>query len=149
MKTLVSPFAILGLAAVAIIVVASCTMVHISPNQSAELYIGDPDAKPTPKYVELKDGVPIGEPKLRVALAKLKGRPGSICQITFLDHEGGTAVPNYCDNIDVRLKTKRVIKSAAAMNVGTVNSAANDPHLMYRVASPVSSDVSAVAALLK
>ena len=48
-----------------------------------------------------------------------------------------------------RLKTDRVIKSAAATNVGAINAAANDPHLMYRVASPTPSDVSAVAALLQ
>jgi hypothetical protein len=147
MKPLSSPFAFLGLAAAAIIVVASCTMVHISPNQNAELYIGDPAAKP-PKYVELKSNTPLGLATLRAKLATLKN-DGGICQLTYLDTANGNPDPHFCETIPVRIKTDRVIKSAAATNVGAVNAVANDPNLMYRVASPISSDVSAVAALLK
>jgi hypothetical protein len=143
MKTLLPTFAFLGLAAAAIIVVASCSTVHISPNQNVELYIGDPNAKP-PKYVELKPGT-LG--RLRAALAKLKGH-GGVCELTFLDKPNGNPDPHFCEKINVHLKTDRVIKSAAATNAGGSNSAANDPHLMYRVASPISSDVSDVAALL-
>ena len=145
MKLLLSTFAFLGLAAAAIIAIASCsTQQRIPPNQNVELFLGDPDANP-PKYVELKPGA---EGKLRAALAKIKGHNG-ICEITFLDHARGTPDPDYCNKPPVRLNTERVIKSAAANNVGTGNSAANDPNLMYRVASPYPSDISDVAILLK
>jgi hypothetical protein len=144
MKPLLTTFLLLGLAAAAIIAVASCSTVRISPNQNVEMMLGDPNASP-PKYVELKPGA---EGKLRAALAKIKGHNG-ICEITFLDHAHGTPNPHYCQNIPVRLKTERVIKSAAATNAADSNSAANDPNLMYRVASPVPSDISDVAILLK
>jgi len=147
MKPLSSPLAFLGLAVAAILVVASCSTVsRISTNQLAELYIGDPNAIP-PKYVKLKPGTTMQT--LRDRLATLKATPGSICELTYLDHDGGTPVLHYCETFPARLKTDRVIKSAAATNVGTINSAANDPHLMYRVASPTSSDVFAVAGLLQ
>jgi len=147
MKPLSSPFAFLGLAAAAIIVVGSCTMVHISPNQSAELYIGDPAAKP-PKYVELKSNSPSGLATLRAKLATLKN-DGGICELTYLATDTGIPDAHFCETIPVRIKTDRVIKSAAATNVGAVNAVANDPHLMYRIASPVGGDVYAVADLLK
>jgi hypothetical protein len=135
---------LLGLAAAAIIAVASCSTQLIPPNQNVELTLGDPNANP-PKYVELKPGA---EGKLRAALAKIK-RHNGICEITFLDNAHGDPDPHYCEKIDVRLKTDRVIKSAAAMNAGADNSAANDPNVMYRVASPYPADVSDVAILLK
>jgi len=144
MKPLSATFAFLGLAAAAILAIASCSTPMISPNQNIEMLLGDPNAKP-PKYVELKPG---DEGKLRAALAKIKGHNG-ICEITFLGHGGGTPDPHYCDNIHASMKTERVIKSAAASNAGTGNSAANDPNLMYRIASPYPSDISDVAILLK
>ena len=144
MKLLLATSALLGLAAAAIIAVASCSTQRIPPNQNVEMFLGDPNANP-PKYVELKPGA---EGKLRAALAKIKGHNG-ICEITFLDHPNGTPNPHYCENIDARLKTDRVIKSAAAKNTGADNSAANDPNLMHRIASPYPVDISDVAILLK
>jgi hypothetical protein len=144
MKPLFTTFALVGLAAAAIIAVASCCTQLIPPNQNVEMFLGDPNANP-PKYVDLKPGA---EGKLRAALAKIKGHNG-ICEITFLDYANGTPNPHYCENIDVRLKTDRVIKSAAAMNAGAGNSAANDPNLMHRIASPYPGDISDVAILLK
>jgi hypothetical protein len=142
MKLLSSPFAFLGLAAAAIIVVVSCSTPWL-PNQNAQLIIGDANANP-PTYVEVKPGK-LG--LLRAALATLKGH-GGVCQLTYLDKPNGNPDPHFCETIPARIKTDRVIKSAAATNVGAVNAVANDPHLMYRVASPIYSDVSAVAALL-
>ena len=145
MKALLTTFTLVGLAAAAIIAVASCSFPHVVPyNQNLEMFLGDPNAKP-PKYVELKPG---DEGKLRAALAKIKGHNG-ICEITFLDHAQGTPNPHYCENIDVHLKTDRVIKSAAATNAGAGNSAANDPNLTHRIASPYPGDVSDVAILLQ
>lgn len=114
------------------------------PNQNVEMFLGDPNANP-PRYVELKRGA---EGKLRAALAKIKGHHG-MCEITFLDRAMGTPVPHYCDKIPLHLNTERVIKSAAGNNAGTGNSAANDPNLLHRIASPYPSDISDVAILLK
>jgi len=144
MKTLLPTFAFLGLAAAAIIAVDSCSTQTIPPNQNVEMILGDPNANP-PKYVELKPGT---EGKLRAALAKIKAHNG-ICEITFLGHAQGTPDPHYCETIGARLKTDRVIKSAAATNAKAGNSAANDPNLMHRIASPDPSDVSDVAILLQ
>ncbi len=144
MKPLFAAFAFIGLATVAIFAVGSCTTERISPNQNVELFLGNPNANP-PRYVELKPGA---EGKLRAALAKIKGHNG-ICEITFLDHAGGTPDPHYCENIGARLKTDRVIKSAAAQNAATSNSVANDPNVMYRIASPYPSDISDVSILLQ
>jgi hypothetical protein len=146
MKPLFAAFAFIGLAAAAIFAVASCVTERLPVNQNVEVTIGDPHAIP-PKYVKLKDGVPIGEPKLRVALAKLK-RHGGICELTFLDHDGGTPDPHYCEKIPVSLKTDRVIKSAAANNAANANSAANDPNLMNRIAAPDPKDATGVLELL-
>ena len=142
MKTLLPTFAFLGLAAAAIIVVASCSTVFL-PNQNAQLILGNPYANP-PTYVELKPGT-LGT--LRAVLAKLKGH-GGVCDVTFLDKANGNPDPHFCEKIPARLKTDRVIKSAAATNAGAGNSAANDPNLMHRIASPDPGDVTEVAALL-
>ena len=144
MQTVLPTFAFLGLAAAAIIAIDSCSTQTIAPNQNVEMILGDPNANP-PRYVELK---PDAEGKLRHALAKIKAHNG-ICEITFLGHAQGTPDPHYCETIGARLKTDRVIKSAAATNAGAGNSAANDPNLMHRVASPDPSDVSDVAILLQ
>jgi enoyl-CoA hydratase/carnithine racemase len=144
MKPLLRTFAFLGLAAAAIIIVASCSTQLSLPNQNVELILGDPNANP-PKYVELKPGT---AGKLHAALAKLKGH-GGVCELTFLDKANGNPNPHFCETIAARLKTDRVIKSAAATNVGAVDAVANDPHLMYRIASPDPGDVSDVASLLK
>jgi hypothetical protein len=145
MKPLLTTFAFLALATAAIIAVVSCSTQTIPPpNQNVELFLGDPHANPQ-RYVDLQPGA---EGRLRAALAKIK-RHNGICEITFLDHANGTPNPHYCENTDVRLKTNRVIKSAAAKNAGADNSVANDPNLMYRVASPYPGDISDVASLLK
>jgi hypothetical protein len=144
MKPLSSPIALLALAAAAVIAVASCSTQMVPSNQNVELLLGDPHANPQ-RYVDLKPGA---EGRLRLALAKIK-RHNGICEITFLDRANGIPNPHYCDNIDVRLKTDRVIKSAAAKKAAADTSVANDPNLMYRVASPDPSDIADVADLLK
>ena len=144
MKPLITTLGFIGLAAAAIIAVVSCsTSPVIPPNQNVELLLGDPNAIP-PRYVELKRGT---EGRLRAALARIKGNNG-ICEITFLDQPAGTPNLDYCANIPARLSTDMVIKSATVMN-GPNNSAANDPNLMYRVASPYPSDISLVSGLLE
>jgi len=143
MKPVFGALAFIGLAAAAIFAVASCVTERLPANQNVEARIGDPDATP-PKYVALKPGM-VG--RLQAALAKIKRHHG-ICDITFLDHDGGTPDPHYCEKIPVSLKTDRIIKSAAANNAGTGNAAANDPNLMHSIASPYSTDVADVLNLL-
>jgi hypothetical protein len=148
MKPLLTIFAFIGLAAAAIFAVASCVTERLPANQNVEVIIGDPNAKP-PKYVELKNGL-ADEGKLRAALAKLK-RHGGVCELSFLRHDNEPPDAEYCKHIDINLKTNRVIKSAAANSAGSGNSAANDPNLMYRIASPspYSADTADVLTLLK
>jgi hypothetical protein len=145
MKPLFAAFAFIGLAAAAIFAVASCRTELLPANQNVEAIIGDPHAIP-PKYVELKQGVDEG--KLRAALAKIKRHHG-ICDVCFSHNEQEEPDCNYCDHIPVSLKTDRVIKSEVASNAAPDSSAANDPNLMYRVASPYSSDITGVLDLLK
>jgi hypothetical protein len=146
MKPLFAAFAFIGLAAAAIFAVASCRTEQLPANQNVEAIIGDPHAIP-PKYVELQNGL-ADEGKLRAALAKIK-RHNGICDISFLRHDGENADPEYCKHIDVSLKTDRVIKSEVASNDAPDSSAANDPNVMYKVASPNPSDVAGVLGLLK
>jgi hypothetical protein len=142
MKPQLAMFAFVGLAA-AIFAVASCVTERLPVNQNAVALIGDPHATP-PKYDRLKDGVQIGEPKLRRALANLINR-GGVCELTFLSQAGGQPDPDYCKHV---LKTDRVIKSKTASNGSRDVSAANDPNVMYKVSSPDPSSVGAVLDLL-
>jgi len=136
MKTPSGTFALIG-SAVVIMTVFGCA-IEPRTGQLVDVKIGDPNTQP-PTYVALKPGM-VG--RLRAALARIKGHHG-ICDITFLDHDGGTAVPHYCETIPVSLKTDRVIKSKIASNSPRDISAANDPNVMYRIAS-TPSDVAAV-----
>ena len=129
------------------VLIAGCLMKTQSflNNVVYSVEIGDPT---TDAYVELKDGVDVGEPKLRDALAKAKHNGGK-CEITFLRTANATPEPNYCNNIHASMKTDRVIKSKLASNRGHDSSSANDPNLMHRVTSPFFNDITDVTALLK
>jgi hypothetical protein len=102
----------------------------------------------TNTYAELKDPSEAGEHRLVAVLAKAKHNGGK-CEITFLRTAHATPEPHYCDPIPVTLKTDRVIKSELASKRDRDSSSANDPNLMYRVASPILSDITDVTALLK
>jgi hypothetical protein len=129
------------------VLIAGCLMKTQSflNNVVYSVDIGDPT---TDVYVELKDGVDVGEPKLRDALAKVKHNGGK-CEITFLRSAQASPEPHYCDNIHATMKTDRVIKSKLASNRGHDSSSANDPNLMHRVTSPISNDITDVTVLLK
>lgn len=141
MKTPSGTFALIG-SAVIIITVFGCATEQRT-GQPVAVEIGDPNAIP-PTYVPVKHGM-VGQ--LRHALARIKGHHG-ICDITFLNHDGGTPVPHYCETIPVSLKTDRVIKSKVASNSARDISAANDPNVMHRIAS-TPSDVAAVLNFLE
>jgi hypothetical protein len=134
MKTPSGTFALIG-SAVVIMTVFGCA-IEQRTGQLVDVKIGDPN---TPTYVPVKHGM-IGQ--LQRALANIKRRHG-ICDITFLDHDGGTPHPHYCEEIPVSLKTDRVIKREVASNNARDISAANDPNVMYHIAS-TPSDVAAV-----
>jgi hypothetical protein len=141
MKTPSGTFAFIGSAVIIMTVFGGC--IEQPTGQLFDVKIGDPNANP-PRYVALKHGM-VGQ--LQAALAKIKRHHG-ICDITFLDHDGGTPDPHYCEKIPVSLKTDRVIKSKVASNNARDISAANDPNLMNRIASTYPSDITAVLDLL-
>jgi len=139
MKTPSGTFAFIG-AAVIIMTVFGCC-IEQPTGQLVDVKIGDPNAKP-PRYVALKPGMLSHLPG---ALARIKRHQG-ICDISFLDHDGGTPIPHYCETVS--LKTDRVIKSKVASNNARDISAANDPNLMNRIASTYPGDITAVLDLL-
>jgi hypothetical protein len=145
MKSLSAILAFIGLAVLGMLI-AGCFVKKSSRlnNVMYCLEIGDQN---TNTYVELKDGVTVGEPRLDKKLKEVKDKKGK-CEITFLA-DGGTPDPNHCDKVGVTLKTDRVIKSELASNRGRDSSAANDPNLMNRVSSPDLKDITDIAALLK
>ena len=144
MKTLSGTFAFVVLAVIAIVTVLSCQTQLSSANRRKEKRIGDPDAIP-PIYVEFKNGQ---EDPFRAALTTLKQRGGD-CQIFLLRKSGDPVIFNYCDSIPSRLKTNKIIKSAAANNARPEESIANDPNVTYRVASANQADIDAVLQTLK
>jgi hypothetical protein len=143
MKPLFAILAFIGLTVIVIAFFGCCTK-PLYTSQPFEMKLGDPNANP-PSYVELKPGV--GEGQLQRALARIKGHNG-VCEITFLRHAGEQPDPHYCDKVRGNLRTNRVIKSASAVNARDA-SAANDPNVMYRVASSDPTDISGVLDLLK
>ena len=143
MKPLSAILAFIGLTVLGMLI-AGC-FVKKSARLNNVMYcleIGDPT---TNTYVELIDGVQVGEPKLKKKLKEVKDKKGK-CEITFLV-DNGTPDSTYCDKIT--LKTDRVIKSELASNRGRDTSAANDPNLMNRVSSQDPKDIADIAALLK
>jgi hypothetical protein len=144
MKALSGTFAFIGLAVV--LFLFGCRVQKVSTSQPFDTTIGDPDANP-PRYVELKDGL-AGEPNLRVALAKIK-KHGGVCKIYFLRHDGEQPDREYSKHIDVSLQTDSIIKSEVATNAARDSSAANDPNVAHRIASPNPTDISGVLDLLK
>jgi hypothetical protein len=144
MKVPSATLAFVGSVVIAMIVFGCC--IQQPTGQLFELTIGDPNAKP-PRYVELKHGLD-DEPAFRAALGRIKAH-GGLCQIEFLRHDGEKPDEHYCDHIPVRLKTDRIIKSAAAAHAARDSSAANDPHVTYQIASSYPTDISAVLDLLE
>jgi hypothetical protein len=143
MKPLSGILAFIGLTVLGVLIAGclvkkSASRIH---NVMFCIEIGDPNT-----YVELRDGVTVGEPKLRHKLKDAKDKGGK-CVIKFLAQDGGTPDSDYCDK--VTLKTDRVIKSELASNSRRDSSAANDPNLMHRVSSPDPQDITDIAALLK
>ncbi len=144
MKTPSGTFAFIGSTAIVMILFGCC--IQQPTGQLFEVTIGDPNAKP-PRYVELKNGLD-DEPALRAALGRIKAH-GGFCQIEFLRHDGEEPDRHYCDRIPARLKTNRIIKSAAANNAARDSSAANDPQVTYKIASSDPTDITGVLTLLK
>jgi hypothetical protein len=145
MKPLFATLAFIGLTVLSVLIGGCLTQPPFLNNVAYSIEIGNPN---TNTYVELKDGVEVGEPKLRDALAKAKGHGGK-CKITFLRTARATPEPHYCDNIHASIRTDRVIKSELVSNRGRDSSSANDPNLMHYVSSPSLGDITDVSALLK
>lgn len=146
MKTQFRIFAFVVFAVIAVAAILSCQNQLQYANRRPECRIGDPEASPTPIYRELKKPLPQGETDFRNALTILKSNGGD-CEIYFLRHPGEDPEFNYCDKISV--KTHKVTKSEAAKHSVGNESAGNDPHATYRVASPHQVDIDRVIATLK
>jgi hypothetical protein len=145
MKALFGTFAVVVSAGIAIVAVLSCHT-QLTSAKRPEYRFGDPDAHPR-KYVELKNGIN-DEGTFRAALRTLKKNEGD-CQIYFLRQPKEKEEFNYCDAINVSLKTDNVIKSVVANSVRPEESTGNDPHATYRVASPNGADIEVIKELLK
>jgi hypothetical protein len=144
MKTLSGTFAFVALAVIAIVTILSCQTKLPYAYRRPEYRIGNPDVVPR-RYVELKNP---DRDDFRDALVILKYNGGD-CQIYFLRSSRDKEIFNYCDKIQVRLKTDKIRKSEAANHARAEESAANDPHATYRVASPSQADIDRVKQTLK
>jgi hypothetical protein len=142
MKPLSGTFAFVALAVIAIVTVLSCQTHLSSVNRRPEKIIGDPDAHPR-RYVEFKNG--LNDLYHFNDVLKTLKRNGGDCQIYLLRRAGGREEFNYCD----RIKTDKITKSKVTDSPAAGESAANDPHVTYRVASPSQADIDAVVDTLK
>jgi hypothetical protein len=145
MKPLSGILAFIGLTVLGMLI-AGCFVKKPATLSQDVLFCIEIGDQTTNKYVKLKDVSASGQRTLHDKLNNAKGHGGQ-CQITFLDKDNGTPVPNYCDR-GATLKTDRVIKSELASNRGRDSSAANDPNLMNRVSSRDPKDIADIAALL-
>lgn len=141
MKTLSGTFAVVVLGVIAIVTVPSCHT-QLAYLKRPEHIIGDPDAHPR-RYVEFKNG--LNDVNHFNDVLKTLKRNGGDCQIYFLSHARGREIFNYCD----RIKTDKITKSKVTDSPAAGESAANDPHVTYRVASPSQADIDAVVDTLK
>jgi hypothetical protein len=145
MKALSRTFTAIVLVAITTVTISSLKQRAFAYNKKEKI-IGDPD--PPRKYREFNKPPPDGERDFRDALTTLKNKGGD-CQIYLLRGPNDKEIFNYCDQIQLSLKTDKVIKYQAANETWAEGSAANDPNVTYRVASYNQDDVDAVIKTLK
>ncbi|SRR6266566_1313158 len=137
MKTLSGTFAFVVLAVIAVVTILSCRAKHAFADQKFTLYIGE--------YAEVPDA---DEDAFKNALKKLK-KNGGQCDIKFLRKEGEEPIKDYCDKLDLSLKTDKVTKSEVANSAAAGESTANDPNVTYKVTSANPTDIEDVLKKLK
>jgi len=154
MKKLTRIFRFVILGVIVIVVVASCCDLPFIPNIASYcVEIGHQQKRPMygPTYVEWKS-----KDQFDKALAQVRDHYGKICICVLMP--GGTPYPHELNNDCTRhyncpvpgdIRTVKVTKSKAADNIAARESAANDPHVTYRVQSPYPGDIIAVSGALK
>ena len=154
MKTLSTRFWFVVFGVIVIVAVGSCCLPFIPDIASYSVEIGNQQRGP--KYVNWKD-----KGKFHDALAQVRGNPkgnGKIC-ICVLESSQGTRYPHelnndcsrYEDNCPApeNIRTVKITKSKDADKIAAGDSAANDPHVTYRVQSPYPGDIAKVLGMLK
>jgi hypothetical protein len=126
MKTLSGKVAFVILAVMVVVTIVSCRQFFFAKKKYTLVIL---------EYAEVPDEV-----AFKSALKKLK-KNGGDCAITFLRREGEKANSNYCNELDVGLKTDKIIKSEVANSAAARESAANDPNAMYKVTSADPKDI--------
>lgn len=158
MKTLLGRFRFIVLGAIVTFVVASCcnfpfvtdTILYYAIEIGHPLLASKPPAISPRTYVEWKKQRDFDD-----ALAQVRHNNGKICVCVLLP--GGTPYPhrlnNDCDSTyncpPDHIRTVKITKSKAAANIAAGESAANDPHVTYRVQSPDPGDITKVLSTLK
>jgi hypothetical protein len=128
MKTLSGTFAFVVLGVIVVVTILSCRAKHAYADQKFTLYIGE--------YAEVPE---TDEDAFKKALKKLK-KNGGQCDITFLRKAGEQPIKDYCDKLDISLKTDKVTKSELASSAAAGESATNDPNVTNRVSSNDATD---------
>jgi hypothetical protein len=156
MKTLSGTFRFIVLGVIVIAAVVSCcNYAFVVPGTIVRgtesfAFVDIGGAQKASTYVEWKgDGT-----KFKQALKQVRDHHGKICLCVVMP--GGTPYPhqlnNDCPNYHcppVNIRTVKVTKSEAADNIAAGGSAANDPHITYRVQSPDPGDIKKVLDALK
>jgi hypothetical protein len=128
MKTLSGTFAFVVLAVIGLVTLISCPAKFAFTEQKFTLHF---------KEAEVRD-----EDAFKNALKTLK-KHGGQCYIKFVRKDGET-IKDYCDKLDVDLKTDKVTKSEVANSAAAGESAANDPYATYKVTSADPTDIKTV-----
>jgi disulfide oxidoreductase YuzD len=154
MKTLSGIFALVVLGVIVIVAVVSCCNFPFIKDTESYAYveIGHKVRGETPKrtYVEWKNQADFDK-----ALKQVRDHNGKYCLCVVMP--GGTPHPyesnNDCSNYHCpppeNIRTVKVTKSKAADNIAAGESAVNDPHVTYRVQSPIPGDIIKVLGTLE
>jgi hypothetical protein len=156
MKTLSRTFCFVVLAVIVIAVVASCCNLPFIPNilsYSVEIGTKQQGAIYAPKYVEWKS-----EKKFNDALAQIRSHNDKRAGYCFCviknsgDHPRKYKFNDKCTDYECPpgdIRTVKVTKAKAADKIAAGESAANDPHVTYRIQSPYPGDITAVLGALE
>lgn len=126
MKVLSRKVAFVVIAVIAVVTIVSCRKLFFAKQRFTLVIL---------EYAEVPD-----EARFKHALKKLKDNGGE-CEIAFLRKEGEKANENYCNELDVAVKTDKIIKSEVANSAAAGESAVNDPNAMNKVTSANPTDI--------
>lgn len=155
MKTLSGTFRFIVFGVIVIVAIASCATppfpIVAGTRAYAVVEIGNGRQGKTATYAEWKDD----GAQFKQALEQVRGHNGEYC-LCVIEKPGdrphqypNSKCPRHYDCPPANIRTVKVTKSKAADNIAAGGSAANDPHITYRVQSPDPSDISKVLEALK